>query len=100
MRFFENALLFAVIFAGVSAGGVEKASAVSGVIHAWGSDPGGQVGNAPEGNTFVAIGAGPNHGLALDTNGQIHAWGADDLGQVSNAPVGTGFIAISCRGMH
>ena len=95
MRRFRNVLLCAVAFAGALAGGAETASAVSGALYAWGSDSGGQVSNVPEGNAFVAIAAGPSHGLALDTNGRIHGWGSAAGGQLSNLPVGTGFTAIA-----
>jgi hypothetical protein len=47
----------------------------AGFIVAWGYDNYGQVSNAPEGDDFVAVGAGAYHGLALRSDGTIVGWG-------------------------
>ena len=65
-------------------------------IIAWGQ---GQVGGVPEGNDFIAVAAGKNHGLAIRSSGSLVAWGSNSSGQC-NVPEGSDFIAIAGGAQH
>ncbi|MHC4365694.1 MAG: RCC1 domain-containing protein, partial [Planctomycetota bacterium] len=53
----------------------------------------------PEGNDFVAIGAGGFHSLALKSHGHIVAWGENTVGQ-AEAPDGNDFVAVAAGAAH
>ncbi len=77
-----------------------------GTVAAWGGDSGGQLGNpslgspysstpvavdvsgALAGKTVVALAAGLEHSLALDSEGQVVAWGYNHAGQLGNGSTG------------
>ena len=48
----------------------------------------------PEGNDFVAVAGGGNHGLAIKCDGSLVGWGDNSQGQ-SNVPPGNDFTAIA-----
>ena len=106
---------FVNIFSGT--GHTVGLEAGTGAVWAWGYNNSGQLGNNSTANTsspisvlggrnFVAIAAGSNHSLALDSQGNIWSWGSNSAGQLGNnstantsSPVsvirGSGFSAIT-----
>ena len=112
------------------AGGGEHTLALDadGNAWAWGRDGAGQLGDGgadadmttpvpvsmPNGVSFVAIAAGSQHSLALDTTGNAWAWGLDDAGQLGDGgtntnastpvqvtmPTGVSFTAVSAGTRH
>lgn len=73
-------------------------SAEAGSIVAWGYDNHGQVSNVPQGDDFVAIGAGAYYGIALRSDGSLVCWGDDSTGIVRNTPSGNDFVGIVKNG--
>jgi alpha-tubulin suppressor-like RCC1 family protein len=71
-----------------------------GTLYSWGADASEQLGDgpgqidrfapvrvaAPPGVTFVSIGAGGTHVVALGSDGATYAWGNDGSGQQGNGP--------------
>ncbi len=53
----------------------------------------------PEGNDYVAISAGFEHGLALKIDGSIIGWGSNLQGQIA-IPPGNDFVAVAAGFMH
>jgi alpha-tubulin suppressor-like RCC1 family protein len=92
-----------------------------GVLHAWGDNTNGQIGQGVFGGTYTtpvavtlgslagktitAAASGRIHVLALDSDGSVHAWGRNDVGQLgigsnsdSNVPVEiSGYSATAIR---
>lgn len=90
----------------VAAGGTHSLAISGGVVHAWGSNTSGQIGQGtttgaaarptaviglPVG--IVAIAAGDSHCLALDSAGEVWTWGANNYGQC-----GVGTVTATGRG--
>ena len=76
-------------------GGQQASWAAQGTIEAWGWDKYGQVTNAPSGNDFIQVAAGPWHSVAMHADGSLESWGRDNWGVVSLTPTGTGFVKIA-----
>jgi alpha-tubulin suppressor-like RCC1 family protein len=82
-----------------------------GQVHTWGQNSVGQLGNNTttqsnfpinissfgtlSGKTIVAIAAGNNHGMALDSTGQVHTWGFNSSGQLGNNTITNSLIPIN-----
>jgi alpha-tubulin suppressor-like RCC1 family protein len=75
-----------------------------GTLYAWGSNTGGQLGNATGTNTanayptptqvagiYTQVAAGGFHSLGLRADGSLYAWGYNQFGQLGNA-TGTGTL--------
>lgn len=116
-----------VVVASVRAGSHHAvALGTSGAAYAWGDNYSGQLGdgsntksnvpvavNMPPGVTFVAIGAGTGHSLALTGSGEAYAWGDNRYGQLGNGttwrrntpvavsmPSGVAFTTIGAGSYH
>lgn len=93
------------------------ALASNGRVFAWGSGTNGQLGTGNTSNYFtptavstsgvlagksiVAIAAGGNHSLAIDSNGSGYAWGANLAGQLGNNSFGSSAsspVSLSMQG--
>jgi alpha-tubulin suppressor-like RCC1 family protein len=84
----------------VACGGIHSVALdTTGKVHAWGYNNYGQLGNGASTNvliptaiaygsiatrSIVAIAAGLNNTVALDTTGNVHVWGRNDYGQLGN----------------
>ena len=71
---------------------------LAGTIVGWGRNDDGRA-TPPEGNDYVAVAAGKNHGVALKSNGSIVCWGQNDDGQAT-PPVGNDFVKIAAGDNH
>ena len=79
----------------------------TGQVHAWGNYLGNNTSNSSSvpiaigsfgslaNKTIVAISAGYNHMLALDSTGQVHAWGSNGNGQLGNSSLATSLIPVA-----
>ena len=58
--------------------------------------------DVPDGNDFVAVHGGNNHGIAIREDGSIIAWGRDDEGQCTgpNSCGDSNFVAVAAGSYH
>ena len=80
-----------------SAGGTHTLAILKdGSLYSWGDNTNGQLGNAATSTTpvptpakigsltYLAVSAGANHSVAIDTTGKLWAWGSNSSGQLGN----------------
>lgn len=85
-------------YTAVAAGEFHNCAIAEGVIRCWGAADEGQL-DAPDGDDWVALGAGRLHTCALAADGRVVCWGDDGLDQVSDAPTGS-FAELAVGGTH
>jgi alpha-tubulin suppressor-like RCC1 family protein len=83
----------------------------SNVVHAWGLNGNGQLGNnsttqslipiainsfgSLSGRTVIQLAGGYSHSLALDTLGELHAWGSNTSGRLGNGTTTQSLVPIN-----
>ncbi len=75
-------------------------SFASGKVRAWGSNSSGQINIPADLGAVVALAAGGNYTVALQSDGIVRAWGANGMGQ-TNVPANLGsVVAIAAGNNH
>ena len=83
---------------GQATGVILNDDVAAGRLAAWGDNTKGQC-TVPGGSSFIAVAAGPNHGIALRSNGSLAGWGDNTFGQAT-VPAGNDFVTIAAGYQH